>query len=278
MAPRPRAHAASKSILHVRLTDRERGTLRRAAASRGCKDFELVRSWIEAADAGALRPAEPPAPAPAPGEAPEVSVHAAAVMHCGPGARWRVEDVVKDVAACQQLDELIAYARNFKDAVDWSPEQQAAPRPAGTSVDESMAGRARWLVDLVEQLLLLQEERAKPVRLPAAVALAVRDLRASLGGAEPLRPSLAALVDELVVGQDLAALEELGDQITDALVVVRRRAAAVPPAKTSTPAPPALVHVRRRAAPAPGAPAAKKPAKPSPTAAADASPASTGDA
>lgn len=133
--------------------------------------------------------------------------------------------------------------------VQASPEPLApvAPAPARVeaSADESVPGRALWLVDQVEQLLLLQQKRSKPVQIPASVALAVRDLRASLGGAAPLRPSLTALLAELVEGQDVPALEALGDQVSRALAAARRAAAPAPERKRS----PQVRAGRRSAAP-----------------------------
>jgi hypothetical protein len=189
MAPRPRAHAASKSILHVRLTDRERGALRRAATARGCKDYDLVRAWIEAADAGVLQPAPPASCPEEPGA--DLSLHAAALLYCGPGARWRIDDVVRDVAACGQLDDLLTQAHNYKSGVDWTPAPPAPPPrlEPGLSVDGSLPGRTRWLVDLVDQLASqIDELRKPPARLLSAlrsVRHAAEDVRELLAGVEP---------------------------------------------------------------------------------------------
>lgn len=84
----------------------------------------------------------------------------------------------------------------------------------GLAPDPTVAGAARWLVQLVQQL-----------ELPGPVKRAAADLHVLLGAeGEPARRLAELLVDDLVVAGDVEQLEQLGDQVGDALAVVRRRA------------------------------------------------------
>jgi len=120
------------------------------------------------------------------------------------------------------------------------PVQQPAPVSLrvdkGLAVDGSLAGRAAWLVALVEQVGVLPLASlvkgfgalgpSAARHAARAVARAAADVRDVLDGVEPSRPCVAEVLDELVVRKDIAGLEEASREIQDALDVVRRRTAA----------------------------------------------------
>lgn len=134
----------------------------------------LLRSWVELATGGVLRPVEPP---------PEPVIETSA------------------------------------EAPPVTPKH--GPVAIGRSLERSVAGRARWLACLVQQVLA----PVAPVKWKAAapaIARATSDLEAALDGV-PVVELVQEYVDELVADLDEPRLRGLAAAVDDALDVVRRR-------------------------------------------------------